>query len=415
MVPTALGNTVTAVLGLSNVPMHTPKLTTTTAAAGSPDLTGFSPQAVAHAYDADRLHDAEETSVAVVAAGDLTGVIKNLRTAEAKWHMPQVAVTPVYGSGQAIDTTDNPLTGSVEWDLDTQMATMIPVAVKRLYVYDVATFTDPEVARAFNLFVAQDKAIGLSASLGECDYIAFLDGAMLTTDEALEEGAIQGQSSFASTGDNGYACPEGASTGVPEGPPGVSWPSSGEYTTAVGGTTLIADDKGNVSQEIAWSGGGGGISPWETAGPWTLRANPAGQTWQFTNQGGRGVPDVAAVADSTTPVLVYAGGSTPEGVGGTSVSSPVVLGLWARLQNSRGDKLGLSSFGFYRLYNKVNPGTVTVVAGEIPVYTPQPNPAPVPGFRDITVGTNGVYPTTPGYDYTTGIGVLDAAKLATLL
>ena len=113
----------------------------------------------------------------------------------------------------------------------------------------MATFTDPEVARGINMFVSQDKATALSASLGECDYIAFLDGAMLTTDESLAEGALQGQSMFASTGDNGYACPEGASTGVPEGPPGVSWPSDGEYTTAVGGTTVLADSSGNVSNE----------------------------------------------------------------------------------------------------------------------------------------------------------------------
>ena len=50
---------------------------------------------------------------------------------------------------------------------------------------------------------------------------------MVTSDEMLAEGALQGQSMFASTGDNGYACPEVASTGVPEGPPGVSWPADG--------------------------------------------------------------------------------------------------------------------------------------------------------------------------------------------
>lgn len=418
-VPANLAGAVTAVLGLSNLPMTAPLTRAASshpatpagvAASGSPDLSGFTPRAVAHAYDADRLPPATGTSVAVVMGGDPAPIIKNLRTAEKAWHFPQVPVSVRYGATPQVDANDNPMTGNTEWDLDTQISTMVAGAVNRLWMYDVSTFTDPEVARAINLFVADDHATALSASLGECDAIAFLDGAMITTDEALAEGALQGQSMFASTGDNGYACPLIISTGLPGGPPGVSWPSTGEYVTAVGGTTLIADDQGNVTQEVAWIAGGGGISPWETAPPWTLRANPAGQSWQYTNQGGRGVPDVAALADANTPYLVYDGSSgQPVGVGGTSVSSPLVMGLWARIQSARGNRLGLASADFYRLYNKVNPGTV--VQQVVTVYTPQPNPGPVTGFRDITLGSNGVYPATPGYDYTTGIGVLDALQL----
>ncbi len=314
-------------------------------------------------------------------------------------------------------TNHNPLTGNLEWDLDTQISTMVPKAVKRLLIYDVGTFTDPEVARAFNMFVTQDKARALSASLGECDYIAFLDGAMLTTDEALAEGALQGQSSFASTGDNGYACPEVASTGVPEGPPGVSWPSDGEYTAAVGGTTLLADSKGHVQKEIAWVGGGGGVSPWETAAPWTLQANGTGQTWVYTNQGGRGVPDVAALADSNTPYLVYAAhtkGTQPTGVGGTSVASPLTMGLWASILSAHHNRTGLASYEFYEIYNKVNPATVKN-APTGPVYVPAANPKAVKGFRDIVLGTNGGCVAKPGYDYCTGIGSLQAATLSKVL
>ncbi|HVB27497.1 MAG TPA: S53 family peptidase [Mycobacteriales bacterium] len=417
LVPSTLGTPVSAVLGLSDVPMQLPRLTQRpavpgTPAAGSPDLSGFTPQAVQHAYDAAAMKPASGTAIGIVAAGDLTPIIQNLRTAESLEHFPQVPVTVVYGGPKAAVANDNPLTGNLEWDLDTQMSTMVAQAVKRLYIYDVATFTDPEVARAINVFVARDQATNLSASLGECDYIAFLDGAMVTTDQSLEEGAIQGQSMFASTGDNGYACPEGASTGAPGGPPGVSWPSDGEYTTGVGGTTLLADSKGNVSNEIAWIGGGGGVSPWETAPPWTLRANGVGQSWQYTNQGGRSVPDVAADADGNTGVLIYSGSGFTD-VGGTSVASPLVMGLWARIQGAHRDTLGLASYNFYRLYNAVNPGTT--VNSIVVAYTPAPRPKPVAGFRDITLGTNGFWVAAPGYDYTTGLGALDAAKLARIL
>jgi pseudomonalisin len=349
-----------------------------------------------------------------VASGNMAPVIANLRYAEEQWHFPKVPVKVIYGAPKAAIVNSNPLTGNLEWDLDTQISTMVPKAVKRLIVYDVGTFTDPEVARAINLFVSQDKARALSASLGECDYIAFIDGAMLTSDEALAEGALQGQSSFASTGDNGYACPEVASSGLPEGPPGVSWPADGEYTTAVGGTTLLATSQGHVEKELAWVGGGGGVSPFETAPPWTLQANTAGQEWQYTNQGGRGVPDVAALADSNTPYLVYGShtkGATPSGVGGTSVASPLTMGLWASIESAHANKLGLASYNFYNFYNKTNPAT-TITTALGPTFVANAHPKPVKGFRDIVLGTNGGCVAKAGYDYCTGIGSLLAAPLS---
>ena len=409
-VPSSLGGDVAAVLGLSDVPMGVPA-----PAVSTPDLNGFGPKAVANAYDDSSMRPATGTTTAIITSGDMTSTIANLRFAEKQFGEPQVPVSVIYDGPQAGIVNNNPLTGSVEWDLDTQISTMVPKAVKQLDIYDVATFTDPEVARGINMFVSQDKATALSASLGECDYIAFLDGAMLTTDEALAEGALQGQSMFASTGDNGYACPEVASTGVPEGPPGVSWPADGAYTTAVGGTTVLADSNGNVQNEIAWIGGGGGISPLETAEPWTWQANTAGQTWEFTNQGGRGVPDVSALADSNTPYLVYAGatpGTTPEGVGGTSVSSPLTMGLWASVESAHGNRLGLAQYDFYNLYDQVNPAT-TENALTGPVYVANSNPQPVTGFRDVTLGTNGGCVAKSGYDYCTGIGTLQAAALST--
>jgi pseudomonalisin len=415
MVPASLKGDVSAVLGLEDIPVGLPQLKQDS----SPDLSGFSPAAVDNAYDATTLPPASGTTTAVIASGDMTSTIADLRSAEAGWSKqlgidyPQVPVDVQYDGPAAGIVNNNPLTGNLEWDLDTQISTLDAVNVKQLIIYDVATYTDPEVARGINMFVSQDRATALSASLGECDYIAFLDGAMLTTDEALAEGALQGQSMFASTGDNGYACPEVASTGAPEGPPGVSWPADGEYTTGVGGTTLIADDDGNVTDEIAWIAGGGGVSPWETAAPWTLQANGAGQAWQYTNQGGRSVPDVSALADPDTPYLVYQGGSTT-GVGGTSVSSPLTMGLWARVENVYGDSLGLAQYDFYSLYDAVNPATIeSSPVGD--VFIPDENPDAVAGFRDIVLGTNGGCVAKPGYDYCSGIGSLQAAALAKAL
>jgi pseudomonalisin len=409
-VPAALAGKVSAVLGLSDVRMNLPHKLHTNAAAGNPNLSGFTPKQLATVYQATSLPAANNTSVAVVASGDMTSTISHLRYAEKVQGFRQVPVSVEYGAPKAAVVDNNPLTGNAEWDLDVQISTMEASAVKRLYIYDVGTFTDSEVTHAINMFVARKQATTLSASLGECDVLAFVDGAMIASDNALAEGALQGQSMFASTGDNGSFCPEGASTGVPGGGPGDSWPASGEYVTGVGGTTLIADSAGNVTDELAWVGGGGGVSAWEAAPSWTLQANPAGQAWEYNNFGGRGLPDVSADADPNTGVLIYTGTKTPEQIGGTSVSSPLVMGLFARMQGVHANKLGLASYRFYKLYDKINPATV--VAGLTPTYVPNPNPQPVPGFTDVVAGSNGLFVAKPGYDYTTGIGTFQTATLS---
>jgi subtilase family serine protease len=408
LVPAALAGTVNTVLGLSNLSMSLPH----TAADSSPDLTGFTPDQVSKIYDAESVPAANNTSDAIIAMGDMTPIIKNLRYAEKQEHYRQVPVKVVYGGPKDVITKNNPLTGNAEWDLDTQMATMEAKAVKTLYIYDEQTFTDEDVARGINQFVSDDKATSGSASLGECDYIAWADGAMLTTDEALEEGALQGQSMFASTGDNGSFCPEVASTGVPGGAPGTSWPADGTWTTAAGGTTVLADSDGNVTAETAWVGGGGGISPFETAGDWTIPANPASQANQYTNQGGRSVPDVSALADENTPVLIYTGDKTPQGIGGTSVSAPLLNGLWTRIQGVHRNKLGVASIRFYGVFDKANPGQTTTTPIGTQITGPTEPANAVPGFRDVVLGSDGLFTAAPGYDYTTGIGTPLVATLS---
>ncbi len=409
-VPRSLGSIVSAVLGLSDYRMSLPLIRSAASAAPA----GITPMALAKVYQGNTLPAARKTSIAIYMGGDPAPILKNLRYAERQWRQRKVPVTIEYGESPVADASDNPMTGSAEWDLDTQMSTLVAGGPKRLYIYDGGTFADPDVARAINQFVSDDKARSMSISLGECDAVAFLDGTMTATDDMLAEGAAQGQSAFAGTGDNAFTCPVVISTGFPTGPPGVSWPSDGEFTTAVGGTELSATPSGEVKSETAWDGTGGGISPYETAPPWTLRADVAGQIWQENNFGGRGVPDVAAAADGTPPILIYQGGKQPGGISGTSVSGPIVNGLWARIQQADGDRLGLATPYLYALYNKVNPGIYQNELG-LGVYAPELNPKPVPGFRDITSGNNFAYPARPGYDYTTGVGVLRSAQLAALL
>ncbi len=336
-------------------------------------------------------------------------VFKDLRTAEAKYHLPRVSYRQFKVGPQSRDTA-----GLDEWDMDTQTSTAMAQNVRKLYLYTVGALTDSDIVPAFATFVSQNRARAMSASIGGCDLGPYLDGSMITTDQILLEGSMQGQTLFASSGDNGSGCEYGASLGVPTEPPGTNWPASSEYATAVGGTSLVVNGDGTRAQdpvtgspmEYGWLGSGGGISEVENPGWWTQDTDP-GYNAELLS-GGRAVPDISLDADPNvaTAAAVWVHGKVT-GVGGTSLSSPLMLGGWARLESGHHNHLGLASIGLYRLYDKVNPGEAPGV--------PSPDPAPVPGFTDITVGGNGHYAATPGYDEVTGLGAPVLARLNSAL
>jgi subtilase family serine protease len=119
----------------------------------------------------------------------------------------------------------------------------------------------------------------------------------------------------ASTGDEGYAG-------------GVLWPASSPNVVAVGGTTLLLskNDK-KYSSEVAWDGSGSGCS--------AVEARPS---WQPSLPGcpnNRTVSDISVDADPNTGVAIYDSTQCSDGascwfeMGGTSVSAPIVAGMFA--------------------------------------------------------------------------------------
>lgn len=417
-VPSSLAGIVQAVVGLSNWRLPTPQPAlmtqnaaskpaarsaarraagarhagTNAASAGSPAIPNeIPPEDFQNTYDAAGTPTGARTAVALFTEGQVTGAITDLRTAETAFSLPQVPVSIVKVGPQSTDTA-----GADEWDLDTQSSSAMATTLKHIYLYNVGALNDTNIDTAVAAFVSQDKAVAMSASVGGCDIGPYLDGSMISTDNVLTEGAMQGQTFFASSGDNGDGCAFVAATGVPSSFPGTNWPASGMYATAVGGTSLVSDASGNRVQEIGWVGSGGGDSETEVPGFWTQDSDPF--YTQGAVMGGRAVPDIAMDADPNvaTAAEIYVDG-TPTGVGGTSLSSPLALGSWARLQSGHGNKLGLAAIDFYALYDKVNPSL-----GDT---------SPVTGFTDIVGGNNGGFTATPGYDEVTGIGALDIAAL----
>jgi subtilase family serine protease len=379
-VPASLGSIVGAVLGLNSIGQMKPTLVKQSAVSAPQYAVSYTPQNFWQIYSANDVPAASKATVAVIAEGDLSGVLQDFNAAEASWGFPRFPVTVVPVGLASTDTS-----GADEWDLDTQYSTgMAGGLVKHLYPYDSTSLTDSDLALAFSRWVTDDKARAANASFGEGEAFPYIDGSMLVDDELFAEGAAQGQTLFSFTGDTGSFCPVGVGTnGVPAGVPMVNYPASSQYVTAVGGTTLLTNSDGNYDTEVAWNAGGGGISQFEYSPYWQTAANVPSSA-----DSAKGMPDVAMDADPESGANVYVNGAW-EGVGGTSLSSPLAMGVWARMISANA-KLGFAPITFYSLYDG------TGVLGSYPNG----------GFHDILVGANGFYTALPGWDYTTGLGTL---------
>jgi subtilase family serine protease len=410
----SLSGIVVAVLGLNNVArLHTDVHAVTRStdpctppACPAPAVANevYGPHEYQIAYDAACPSDnpncpakgftsASSTAVGIIAEGNLTQVVKDLRTYEQFYLLPQVPVSIVNAGIASPDTS-----GADEWSLDSQSSTGIAQQVSHLYFYVATSLTDSDIALAINKAVTQNQVKAFNMSFGECEYFAFIDGAMLVDDELFGEAALQSMTPFASTGDNGSACPViGSTNGIPlSGPPVTAYPASSPYVIAVGGTNLFTNADFTYDFETAWESGGGGISALETSPFWqtytgtgTLPIVPSSEA------GARGVPDVSMCAGGTGLAICAANifvNGTATLLAGTSLSSPLAMGSWARIQTAHHNKLGFAGPLIYQLANG------------------GPTPSS-PVFNDVVLGGNGLYTALPGYDYTTGLGSWDIFQI----
>jgi pseudomonalisin/xanthomonalisin len=83
-------------------------------------------------------------------------------------------------------------------------------------------------------------------------------------------------------------------------------------------------------------------------------------------------------------------------IGGTSLSSPLSMGSWARIESAHKNKLGFAAPLIYQLATSGPPATS-------------------PDFNDVTIGANGLYTCLPGYDYVTGLGSWDVHRISQVI
>jgi subtilase family serine protease len=220
-----------------------------------------------------------------------------------------------------------------------------------------------------------------------------LDGAPRQDPAFLAEIGFQHVTVVASSGDTGAISHNGP-------PRQVSVPASDPLALAAGGTTLdAASPAGTYLGEMAWNDGddasGGGYS--------SLFSRPAYQDGVARGGATRGVPDVAANADSSTAMALEYSDGEFRPASGTSASAPLWAGVIALADQQAGQHLGF-----------VNPAIYAIARSR----------AYHQAFHDVITGDNSVlWPTGvfvgynggPGWDPVTGWGSPDAQYLVPLL
>jgi subtilase family serine protease len=325
---------------------------------------GFGPAEFRKAYNVSG-KAIDTPIVAIVDAYDQPNMLSDLQTYSSTFNLPQLAncsgaiinsSVPCFKKVSQTGTLKYPKTDAgwaLEISLDVEAVHAMCDNCRILLV----EATSPTNA---NLLKAVDTAIGLGATVISNSY----GGSETSTEKTTYDNHFNhlGIGIFASSGDNGY---------------GVSYPAASRYIIAVGGTKLTLTSTGAYSSETAWADGGSGCSKYEIK-----------PTWQ--NDSGcnkRTVADVAADADPTSGAAVYdsvmyQGQKGWFKIGGTSLSSPLVAGIFAT-----GNSL-----------------TTTQQAGSFLYGLSSSH------FHDITTGSNGTCTLTylckarAGYDGPTGLG-----------
>lgn len=374
-VPQSLGNIVLAVHGLQNVStFHTMMQKAGMKTMGSvrtASVIGHNPTDFPLIYNASSLPPASNTTVGIIAEGDISQTLYDLQDFTYGAGYPDVSTNTIYAGDQGTDTD-----GVGEWNLDSQdILAAAGGQVQQMNFYVATSMTNADITAAFNAAVSDNTAKVINVSLGECETSAQSDGMTASDDQIFQTAIAQGQTFSVSTGDSGsYEC--GGRTAR------QSYPAVSPYVIAVGGTTVNTSGTTNYSSETVWNGTGGGVSYTEKVPSWQSAAGVL-----TTSKTQRGVPDISFDADPNSGALVLVNGQTQQ-IGGTSLAAPLFTGFWARIQSAHGNSLVSPNPAIYQ-YFKANPSL----------------------RHDVTSGSNGAYKATSGWDYTTGWGSLNVANL----
>jgi subtilase family serine protease len=367
-------------------------------------------------------------------------------------------LAPRCPAGDTCSTAAEGFNGDVEVDADIQMELTVAPDLRSLQVYEAPNdYSGQTELDLYSAIANQDTAATVSSSWGTCEND--ITAAYAEAENTIfEQMALQGQSVFNAAGDTGaFGCirSDGTTIGVAN----TGDPADQPWVTSVGGTSFTYDNPGindhpsypNNNDEMVWNvdnlcntsaneggttsspdsglfwcgatgAGNGGVSQWwgrpsyqfgaGVNNPYTTKGNGTTQcALAHIGTPCRETPDVSANADEFTGYAeyctpppaeydAYSGCAQPPigwfQIGGTSLSTP----LWAALITDRDAYFG------YRFGN-LNAWAYALSASDGHAF-----------FHDITgigqsMNNNGLYPTTPGFDDSTGLGSPNFAAFIT--
>ena len=335
-------------------------------AASSYTSTGYIPSQISRAYGFDQIAtngDGRGQIIAIIDAYGSSNIQSDLNAFCAQYGLPVATVSVVYPSGKP-SVQDAGWAGESTLDVEWAHA-MAPGASIVLVVAPNAGISS--LIASVNYAVSTLKANVVSMSWGATEFLGELN-----YDSSFNKSGV---TFVASSGDTG---------GI------VDWPASSPFVLGVGGTTLLYNSSsGLVSSEVAWSGSGGGKSPFE--------ALPSDQAGWNVNPG-RGIPDVAYNADPYTGVSVFFTDPTKTNSGGWYIFGGTSAGApqWSALISRRASLGNNSSIAGFQtlLYGAAKTNYASLL-------------------RDIISGSNG-YRAVTGFDLVTGLGSPLAAKVVQL-
>src|SRR6266567_2697581 len=401
---------------------------------------GYTPQQIKGAYGlSSKSFDGSGQTVAIIDAYAAPTIVQDVNQWSTNRGLPQLAAnqfTQVVAPG----TYHHPEAGLVQdpqgWygeeTLDVEAVHGMAPGANIVYVGAPNNFQDLDAA--LNHVIDRGLAQIVTNSYG-FDTEVLPPGYILPYEDTILQGVIEGIGIYFSSGDN-------SDESLVEGYRTTDWPASSPFVTAVGGTSLAVGASNNYLFETGW---GTTTSSWTGTtwsptppGPWLYGAG-GGVSMIFTEPSyqvgvveqsvftaqrrtGRAVPDVAAVADPNTGYLIGETQTFPDGtvryseyrIGGTSLSSPLFVGIMALADQAVGRPHGFANPLFYTeagaFTDVTNPAsTVAVVRTN---YNNNVDASAGLNYRLRTMNQTLSLQTTPGYDDVTGLGTPTAAILS---
>jgi subtilase family serine protease len=253
-------------------------------------------------------------------------------------------------------------------------------------------------------------------------------------EQAFSQAAATGIGFYFSSGDSGDG-----SSASPDGNPTPEAPANSPLVTAVGGTSLAVGKYNEREFETGWSSAKATLTAgaWTPAAPGAYQYGAGGGTSKvfaqpkyqkgvvpnslsklYSSTPARVVPDVSAIGDPNTGMLVGETQTFPDSsvkyseyrIGGTSLASPVFAGIMALADQAAHHPHGFANPALYKLYGSpalYDPKPVTGIGVVRVDYanTVDATDGLITSLRTLDAEIPGtILRTTKGYDDITGVG-----------